>query len=80
MNIKFKIGKFLEALDIVGMTIDKRGNLETKDVLLSATKTETEQNLFLYGTDFINQSAVKQVLGVYLQINYIQHCLSVIQN
>jgi DNA polymerase III sliding clamp (beta) subunit (PCNA family) len=59
MNIKFKIGKFLEALDIVGMTIDKRGNLETKDVLLSATKTETEQNLFLYGTDFINQSAVK---------------------
>jgi DNA polymerase III sliding clamp (beta) subunit (PCNA family) len=64
MNIKFKIGKFLEALDIVSMTIDKRGNLETKDVLFSAVKTESEEVLFFYGTDFVNQSAIKLSVNV----------------
>jgi DNA polymerase III sliding clamp (beta) subunit (PCNA family) len=55
MNIKFKVGQFLDALNIVNMTIYKKGNLETKDVLLSAEG----KSLYFYATDFVNQSLAK---------------------
>ncbi|MGI4812705.1 MAG: hypothetical protein ACRYGG_05125 [Janthinobacterium lividum] len=57
MHIKFKVGKFLEALDIAELTVDKKGNLDTKDIFVSAVKSEGV--VYMYSTDFTNQSVTK---------------------
>lgn len=59
MKIKFKVGKFLEALDVVNLTVDKRIGTDTKDVYILAAKKDEIERIYLYSTDFSSESIVK---------------------